>query len=208
MAVDRLRNGPLTAALAGAALVVALVPAGCGSAAVSRTGSIPAGLVRQSRPIGTGAAFHPPVSGPVLGPCRRRLGRRVGAHVEVFAADRVVLVAAGIGARPPLRLSEGRITGARCFGALVTLEPTGVVLVSPRARLTVSDLFRSWGQRLSSRGIGTLQARGAARVRVFVGGRAVSAAPGDVPLTRHAEIVLEIGPYVPPHPAYRFPPGT
>jgi len=31
---------------------------------------------------------------------------------------------------------------------------------------------------------------------------------GLVPLTRHAEIVLEIGPYVPPHLSYAFPPGT
>ncbi len=31
--------------------------------------------------------------------------------------------------------------------------------------------------------------------------------PAAVPLTRHAEIVLEAGPYVPPHPAYAFPGG-
>jgi len=29
-----------------------------------------------------------------------------------------------------------------------------------------------------------------------------------VPLTRHAEIVLEVGPHVPPHSSYMFPPGT
>jgi len=27
-------------------------------------------------------------------------------------------------------------------------------------------------------------------------------------LRRHAEIVLEIGPYVPPHARYTFPPGV
>ena len=26
--------------------------------------------------------------------------------------------------------------------------------------------------------------------------------------SRHAEIVLEVGPYVPPHRSYTFPPGT
>ena len=33
----------------------------------------------------------------------------------------------------------------------------------------------------------------------------VNGSPGRVPLTRHAEIVLEVGPYVPPHSAYTFP---
>jgi hypothetical protein len=43
---------------------------------------------------------------------------------------------------------------------------------------------------------------------VFVGGRERRGPPGEVPLTRHAEIVLEVGPHVPPHPAYHFPPGV
>jgi hypothetical protein len=29
-----------------------------------------------------------------------------------------------------------------------------------------------------------------------------------VPLTRHAEIVLEVGPHVPSHSSYAFPPGS
>jgi hypothetical protein len=43
---------------------------------------------------------------------------------------------------------------------------------------------------------------------VFVDGRRCPGAPQAVPLTRHAEIVLEVGPHVPPHPAYHFPPGV
>jgi hypothetical protein len=27
------------------------------------------------------------------------------------------------------------------------------------------------------------------------------------PLSEHAEIVIEVGPYVPPHPSYSFPAG-
>ncbi len=209
MAVQRLRR-----ALAGTTVVLALV--GCGSTAQNgssthargraTTPSIPAALVRQRRPIGRGAAFHPPASGPVLGSCRRPLGPRDGAHVEVFALDRVVLIAAGIGARPPLHHNEGRITGAACFGELVTLEPTGVVLTRPGAGLTLADLFRSWGQPLTSHRLASFRAT--AGVRVYVDGRRTPGAPGAVRLRRHAEIVLEAGPYVPPHPAYRFPPGA
>jgi hypothetical protein len=192
------------AATALAATAVAAMTAGCGSAA----GGIPSALIRQARPIGHGAGFHPPATGPVLGACRRRLGPRFGVHVEVFAANRVVLIAAGIGTRPPLRVSAGRISGADCFGALVTLEPTGVVLVRPGARLTVSNLFRAWGQPLSQRRLLSFRTRGDARVAAFVDGRRWPGTPQGVPLQRHSEIVLELGPHVPPHSSYDFPPGS
>ena len=44
-------------------------------------------------------------------------------------------------------------------------------------------------------------------VRVYVGGRRVGGRPGAVPLRRHAEIVVEIGGYVPPHRSYVFAGG-
>jgi hypothetical protein len=141
----------------------------------------------------------------VLGPCRAQLGPRIAAHVEVFAQNRVVLIAAGIGTRPPLRFSSGRISAAGCFGALVTLEPTGVVLVSPGRRLTLADLFRSWGQPLSRSRLAGFSASPGAQVAVFVDGRRRPGSPGALPLTDHAEIVLEVGPYVPPHSSYTFP---
>jgi hypothetical protein len=139
----------------------------------------------------------------VLGDCRRPLGRRAGVHVEVFAADRVVLLATGIGARPPVRTDAGRIVAARCFGELATVDPTGVVLVRPGARLTLGDVFGSWGQPLGPHRLASF----AGAVRVYIGGRRTGVDPRRVPLTRHAEIVLEVGPYVPPHKSYRFPSG-
>ena len=197
--------------LAGAALVSALavlVLTGCGSSSAPRASppapGIPAALIAQARPIGRGATFHPPARGPVIGTCRAPLGARDGVHVELFAANRVVLVAAGIGVRGPVSRSGGRITAARCYGNLVTVEPTGVVLVRPGTRLTVADLFRAWGRPVGPRRL--LSFRGP--VSVFVNGRRRPGPPQRVPLTRHAEIVLEVGPHVPPHPAYHFPPGT
>ena len=44
-------------------------------------------------------------------------------------------------------------------------------------------------------------------VAVFVDGRPWRGPPAAVPLQRHSEIVLEVGPHVPPHAAYTFPPG-
>jgi hypothetical protein len=193
----------LTAAAALAAAACAL--AGCGSSAsTSSTETLPRALVAEARPVGQGPQFQPPVRGAVLGRCAPALGGRYGVHVELFAANRVVIVAAGIGTRPPRSFLSGRITAAHCYGDVVTLEPTGLVLVRDGLQLRLSDLFGGWGQALSSDRLGPF----AGRVRVFVGGRPWSGPPAAVPLARHAVIVLEVGPYVPPHHAYRFPPGT
>jgi hypothetical protein len=199
------------AALLGAVAVLA----GCGStttgassAGAGPASAIPRQLLAEARPIGRGATFHPPATGPVIGQCRRRLGPRYGVHVEVFGANRVVIVPAGIGVRPPLRVSAGRISSADCYGSLVTLEPTGLVLVRPGSRLSLSDLFRSWGEPLSTERLASFKAPAGGRVAVFVDGGSWNAAPGEVRLGRHAEIVLEVGPHVPPHPSYTFPPGT
>jgi hypothetical protein len=106
-----------------------------------------------------------------------------------------------------LTVSEGRISGARCYGALVTRDPTGVVLVRPGPIWRLSALFHSWGQPLSARRLASFYAGPRGRVTAYVGGRRWSGAPGDVPLASHAEIVLELGPHVPPHATYTFPPG-
>jgi hypothetical protein len=192
-----------------AILPIALLSQACGSSEHARSPTppaIPPALLAQARPIGRGPAFQPPANGPVLGRCAGGLGPRAGVHVEVFAANRVVLIPAGIGTRPPRGFSEGRIARARCYGALVTLDPTGLVLVRPGARLHLADLFRSWGQPLTTDRLLTF--RTATKVRVFVNGRVWPGMPQSVPLRRHAEIVLEVGPYVPPHAAYTFPRGV
>lgn len=192
-----------------AVLFATPLAAGCGSShQPTATPGPPAALVAQARPIGTGARFQPPRTGPVVGRCSRRLGPREGVHVELFAANRVVLVPSGIGTLPPRRFSEGRIAGARCYGALVTLDPTGLVLIQPGSRLVLADLFRAWGQPLSSRRLASFSASGGAGVAVFVDGRRRPGPPETVPLQAHSEIVLEVGPYVPPHRSYTFPPGT
>jgi hypothetical protein len=170
--------------------------------------AIPSALLSQARPVGTGPRFHPPSAGPVIGQCTPALGPRDGVHVEVFAAGRVLLIPAGIGARPPRALLDGRVTNARCYGTLVTLDPTGLVLVRPGAGLTLGALFRSWGQPLSRTRLTSFSAQAGTSVTVFVNGARWPGAPAAVPLARHAEIVLEVGPPVPPHPSYAFPAGT
>jgi hypothetical protein len=193
-------------------MAAAVVASACASsqpaARPPATASIPRALLSEARPIGTGPRFTLPASGPVEGACQRSLGPRVGVHVEVFAANQVLLLPAGIGARRPWAKLNGRVTTAGCYGALATLDPTGLVLVRPGAELTLADLFRSWGEPLSRTRLTSFGAPAGTQVAVFVDGRPWHGAPPAVPLTRHAEIVLEVGPHVPPHSSYAFPPAT
>jgi hypothetical protein len=166
------------------------------------SGGIPPTLLAGERPIGRGPRFQPPVSGPATGACTAPLGPRLQAHIELFGANRVVLLPAGIGTRAPRRFEDGRLLRAACFGDLVTLDPTGTVYFRPGEHLTVGQLFTAWGQALSAKRIASFTG---GRVRVYVDGRRWSRSPRAVPLTEGAEIVLEVGPRVPPHTHFTFP---
>jgi hypothetical protein len=115
---------------------------------------------------------------------------RIAAHVEVFAKRRVAIVPSGIG------------RGPECWYPASTTAPTGVVLLTGPQRL--GDLFRVWGQALGPHRLLSFRGTTAA----FVDGRRWRGDPRRIWLTRHAQVVLEIGGYVPPHPTYLFPKGT
>jgi hypothetical protein len=120
-------------------------------------------------------------------------------HLELFAAGRVVIVPAGIGLRGA-ELSLGRVTSARCRARLWTTDPTGVVGFEPG--MTLGDLFTVWGRQLGPTRL--LGFRG--RVRVYVNGVRRQVDPRVLRLRDGAELVLELGPVIPPHRSYRFPP--
>ena len=144
-------------------------------------------------PIGPGARYRPAAlrrDGRPVGELRCASGRTVAVHVELFANRRVVIVPRGIG------------VARRCAYPVSTTEPTGVLHV--RGRRTLGDLFRIWGTRLDARRLLSFPGR----VSAYVGGRPFRGDPRDVPLRRHAEIVLEVGGHVPPHPSYLFPKGV
>lgn len=179
---------------------------GCGGTPAAklraRTRGIPPSLLAGLRPIGRGPRFQPPLKGSATGACTTPLGSREQAHVELFGANRVVLLATGIGTRAPRKLVDGRLQRAGCFGALVTLDPTGTVYLRPGAHTTVGGLFAAWGQPLTRTRIASFTG---GRVHVYVDGRLRRGSPRSVPLTSGAEIVLEVGPHVPPHRHFTFP---
>jgi hypothetical protein len=166
-------------------------------------------------PIGPGAAYHPGPRGPLLRTdgtiaglaCSDVSARHVGAHLELFSRGFVVLVPAGIGMAAPLRrIGLLKVSGG-CSYPVRTREPTGVVETLAGSRITLGQLFAVWGQPLDPRRLAGFRAVHRERVRAWVNGRLW---PGDVrsiPLRQHAEVVLELGRFVPPHVSYRFEKG-
>ena len=145
-------------------------------------------------PIGFGPRYQlapgPPGHGR-LACTRAAVPRWERAHVELFANRLVLLLPKGIGA------------GHRCTYPVRTTEPTGVVEYAPAARPSLGDLFDVWGQPLSVRGFAGFHGA----VSAWVGGRRWHGDPRAIPLTRHAEVVVEVGGYIPPHTFYLFGPG-
>jgi hypothetical protein len=151
-------------------------------------------------PIGAGPGYHPPpaahgacVAAPFV--TARDRGPRV--HLELFAGGRVVIVPPAIGLRGP-QLVLGRVVKARCRTRVWTTDPTGVATFDAGA--TLGDLFVAWGRALEPGRL--LGFHGS--VRVYVNGARRRIDPRALRLRDGDELVLEVGPYIPPHRRYRF----
>jgi hypothetical protein len=163
-------------------------------------------------PIGAGPRYHPAAAPPAVR-AARPVGKhlcgpastRFRVHLELFANRRVIVIPAGIGVAAPYRRDGADVVPRGCVYSLHTTAPTGVVGVGTRGA-TVGDLFSVWGQRLGPHRLLAFTSR--TRVRVFVGGVERSGDPRAIRLTRHAQIVLEVGGFVAPHPSYVFPKGA
>ncbi len=147
-------------------------------------------------PIGPGPRYRPPAVAragrPVGALTCGRSGKTFRVHVELFAHRRVVIVPAGIG-----------VARGGCVYPARTLTPTGIVEVARGSTLRLGDLFRIWGRRLGPRAL--LSFHSVSPVRAYVGGKRFDGPPAAVPLTPGAQIVVELGAYVPPHPTFLFP---
>ena len=152
--------------------------------------------------IGRGPEFVPPARAPADEDCSAGpVDGRFRAHVELFGRRQAVVIPAAIGLAPPFEREHHRIVGARCRAEARTLDPAGVVHFD-RADLRLGDLFAIWGEPLGPRRMAAF--RGA--VSAFVGGRRVHGDPAAIPLRDGAQIVLQVGGYIPPHPTFKFPP--
>jgi hypothetical protein len=198
--------------------LVALAATGCASRSHRDAGAAAMAIdLARTRPLGSGPEFRPPPVGNPAVALGAPVGRlrcgpgphsSYGAHIELFALNRGIAVPAGIGVAPPQHRAGAVVTGGRCAYPLRTVDPTGVVEVdSTIARApSVGELFELWGQPLSYDRLGRIAAPPGASVAAFVDGHRWSGDPRAIPLRRHVQIVLELGPPVEPHPSYTFPP--
>ncbi len=169
--------------------------------------------IESARRAGTGPRYRPPSHGfrarhglPVDGmSCRARSRGVSAAHIELFAHNRVVIVPAGIGLMPPLRIRGAFVRGWRCAYPLRTMDPTGLVLLDRGGPYTLGDLFDLWGQPLSSTVMASFRVSAHENVSVFINGRLWMGSPRKAPLARHAQVTIEVGAPVRPHSKYMFP---
>jgi hypothetical protein len=165
--------------------------------------------------IGRGGLYDVPslsrraAAGRSVGDLRCALSKRkaFGAHLEIFANRRDVVIPAGIGVAPPRRRDGAYVTGGRCRYPLRTAEPTGLIEVEDGRPLTLGDLFDVWGQPLTRGRVLGFRAPPGSSVAVFVNGRRFAGNPRSVPVERHHAIVVEVGGYFPPTKKYLFPDG-
>ncbi len=149
-------------------------------------------------PIGVGPRYQPNAAnqavldGRSVGRMRCENGRRFAVHIELFARRQAAIV--------PPRIGVAR---SGCTYPLRTKAPTGVVEVLATGRFTLGDFFRVWDRQLDATHL--LSFRG--RVSLFVDGWRRVGNPRELVLTKHAQIVIEVGGYVAPHPSYLFPRG-
>jgi hypothetical protein len=192
---------------AAAALALACLPGAVVLAGDRARGAPPPPAWMAERPyppvpIGPPPRFQPAAAAGPRETCRDRRAIRHLAHLELFAEGKVVIIPGGLGIGGPLTRRQGRVVRGGCRQPVFTTEPTGVLAVAERG-VTLGDLFDVWRQPLTRDRM--LSFRG--RVRAYVAGRPWRGDPRAIPLARHAQIVVQVGPYIRPHVVYPFPPG-
>jgi hypothetical protein len=85
---------------------------------------------------------------------------------------------------------------ARCIYWLHTHTPDGIIHVeAPSDRsFTLGDFFAVWGQPLDRKHVASAQVKRGESMRVWLNGELYKGNPATIPLTAHADIVIQVGP--------------
>jgi hypothetical protein len=145
-------------------------------------------------PVGVarGQAMGQPINGIS---CDAQEGQRIHIHqhLAIFDRGKPVAIPAYIG------IPEA----ARCIYWLHTHTPDGIIHIeAPKDRtFTLGDFFSVWGQPLDRTHAASAVVKKGERMRVWVNGTQYTGNPANIPLTAHADIVIEVGPpFVKPQP--------
>jgi len=159
-------------------------------------------------PVGPGPRFTPPprtVAAPASGLGCTAAGPTFRVHLELFVDRKVVIVPAGIGVADPSTRAGATVMPQGCTYPVYTVAPDGVVRVAWGSNVHLADFFHVWGQTLGPHRLASFSSP--RPLRAYVGGKLVRGPAGAIRLTPHAQIVLELGAYVPPHPFFLFAGG-
>jgi hypothetical protein len=154
-----------------------------------QSGKLLAPVVEQALPT--------PVDGILCQPARQ-LAYALYAHLTIYVHGHERSVPGGIGMFLPkaAQSAEGSyFIASECYYWLHTSTQDGVILVeSPVQRqFTLGQLFKVWGQTLSSRRVATA----GGEVTAMVNGHRWHGSPRAIPLREHSSIELAVGDPVP-----------
>lgn len=198
------RAGATLAAVAalGIAAILIATAASSGDATGSMGSESTAGSVGpEGVPIANGpqlAAPRAPAGGQAVDGISCLAGEQllfhIHAHLTLLVDGAPRQIPAGIGIVSPQSNAtpEGPfVAGGSCFYWLHTHAADGIIHIeSPAKRIyTLGDFFDIWGQPLSRNQLGPLRGSTVA----FYNGRRFAGDPREIPLTRQAQIQLELG---------------
>jgi hypothetical protein len=140
------------------------------------------------------AQLAQPSGQPIAGiSCDAMEGNRIHIHQHLLILDRGKPVA--------VPLDVGRPANGQCLYWLHTHTPDGVIHIeSPTNRtFTLGDFFAIWNQPLTTKRAASAFTTSGTTLKTWVNGKPYSGDPAKIPLTKHADIVIEVGPpFVPP----------
>jgi hypothetical protein len=232
---DRRKRG--RAGIAAAATVLLALGGGVAAIGANHTGQPPAVPTSELAPLASIGKLTPPSASASIGPegvpvpnAPRLAGTPSGstgravdgiqcqgaeqvvfhihAHLTVFVDGTARQIPYGVGI-PGAQVSTTSVgpyvAAGSCFYWLHTHAADGIIHIeSPVQRTyTLGNFFDVWGQKLSPHQVGPVNGR----VTALYNGQVFRGNPRDVPLTRHAQIQLDVGrPLVAPV-AISFPSG-
>jgi len=180
-----------------ALLAAVAAAAAAGSALAGGSGTVgPEGV-----PIPSGPVLAPTFDAAQLGPvdgiqcqAREQVLFHIHAHLTIYVDGKARQIPPGIGIADPQAQATPNgpfVVAGSCFSWLHTHAADGVIHIeSPvRRTYTLGEFFDIWGQPLSATRVAG--ARGA--VTAYLDGRVFHGNPRSIPLTRHAQIQLDVG---------------